>query len=301
MTELLRDTKLNEYDALYDLLESANPMAVAAAIAILGDSREEPAISQLSQLQNDARQLAQGGATIGRRAREAIDKLESSIMSGAGARADSSGTADSAQSKYSDEEKILRTLQVLRDDDWGRTQKAAKFLRKFARHLRGRENGAIRRLLCDSLSDGNWSVRWAAAEALAVLHDRAAIPALSARLKDSNWIVQVAAIRALVELQAVESAASLVPLLKSSQKQVREATAEALGELKDARAIESLGETLKREQDDFVRLAALKSLCQISATDARPWLESALSDGFVHIRRFAMQQAVSAYGRERHS
>ncbi len=290
MTELLRGAELDEYDVFYDLLDSANPTAVAAAITILGDSRNAVAASELSQLRNDMRIPAQGGGTIGQRAREAIDRLEASVTGGDSTPADVSGTIEGARSKYSDKEKILRTLQVLRDDDWGRTQKAAKFLRKFARHMRGRDNGEIRRLLCETLSDGNWSVRWAAAEALAVLHDRAAIAALSACLTDSSWIVQVAAIRALVELQAVESAAQLVPLLQRSHKQVREATAEALGEMRETLAIEPLAAALEHEQDDFVRLAALKSLCQISVTDARPWLELALSDSFAHIRHFALQQ-----------
>ena len=179
---------------------------------------------------------------------------------------------------------------MLRDDDWGRTQKAAKFLRKFARHMRGRDNSEVRRLLCAALDDENWSVRWAAAEALAMLRDQLAIPQLQSCLSDTSWIVQVASIRALVELGAMDAAPHMLPHLRSSHKSVREAAAEALGELAYRAAIQPLGEILKREPDEFVRLAALTSIYRISPAEARPWLEYALSDSYLHIRVFAMER-----------
>ncbi len=290
VTKLLLGMTLIDYDVLYELLESANPVTVAAATTILGASRKRQAIDELSRLLNDGRQPAQGGPTIGQRAREAIDRLEASVMVGDDSRRNSTGIVGSGQSRYSAEEKVLRTLQVLRDDDWGRTQKAAKFLRKFARHMRDQGNGEVRQLLCGALSDANWSVRWAAAEALAVLHDRSAIPPLSARLRDASWIVQVSVVRALIELEAVESATQVLPLLQSRHSQVREAAAEALGEFKGKLAIQPLGNALTQDPDDFVRLAALKSICQIGADDIRSWLELALSDSYLHIRLFAMGQ-----------
>ena len=60
---------------------------------------------------------------------------------------------------FGDEEKIARTLQVLRDDELGPDAKAAKFLRN-CKHLRGSDNHNILRLLLGALGDGNWSVRW---------------------------------------------------------------------------------------------------------------------------------------------
>ena len=293
VTALLQSISLTDYDVMIDLLDSENPGAVAAAIAVLGDSRQRQAAAELSGLLDDQRQPAQGGPTIGQRAREAIDRLNASVMTGDGSHDVSMKTGSGGLSNspaFSDAEKVMRTLDVLRDDDWGRTQKAAKFLRRFTRHLRGRDNPEIRRLLCTALSDENWSVRWAAAEALAMLHDQAAIPQLGACLNDSSWIVQVAVVRALVELSAVKVVAQLVPLLQSRHKSVREAAAEALGELKDPLAISPLGRALKREPDDFVRLAALKSIWQISPAEARTWLEYALSDSYLHSRIFALKQ-----------
>ncbi len=290
VTELLQGKALSDFDVLYDLLESSNASTVAAAITILGASGQRQALDELKRLQGDERQPAQGGPAIGKRAHDAVGKLEASVMRGDDPRRNGAGLVAGNEARFSDEEKIRRTLQVLRDDDWGRTQKAAKFLRKFARHIRGRASEEVRQLLCAALSDGNWSVRWAAAEALAVLRDRAAIPALRPRLRDSNWIVQVAAVRALMELQALESAAEVVPLLQSQQTQLREAAAEALGLFGVALAIQPLGNALKGDPDDFVRLAALKSISQIEPGDVRHWLELALSDSYLHVRLLAMRQ-----------
>lgn len=289
-TELLLGMAFSEHDVFYDLLESSNTATVAAAIAVLGASRQRQAIDQLGRLLNDGRQPADGGPTIGQRARDAISQLELSVMAGVATRSNGGSTLANGQGGYSAEEKVRRTIQVLRDDDWGRTQKAAKFLRKFARYMRGQGNDDVRHMLCEALSDVNWSVRWAAAEALAMLRDRAAIPALSGRLQDSSWIVQVAAVRALAELKATESAAQVAPLLESRHTQVREATAEALGAFRDMRSLQALGNTLTHDSDDFVRLAALKAICQIGPDDLRPWLELALSDAYMPARLFAMTQ-----------
>ena len=294
VTELLKSISTVDYDALVDLLDSENPMTVAAAIDILGAARHRPAVPDFKRLLDDERRPPNRGATIGQLSRQALDTFETSIFagdqSGDVSGATSGAASDRSAPGYSDEEKIKRTLEVLRDDDWGRTQKAAKFLRKFTRHLRGSDNTKIMRLLCDSLNDDNWSVRWASAEALAMLRNPAAIPELSGLLNDQSWIVQVAVIRSLVELGAIGETPKMTPLLRSRQKAVRESTAEALGEMRDPLAIPVLAETLKDDTDDFVRFAALRAIHEISSLDARPHLELALSDGFVHLRWFAMQQ-----------
>lgn len=294
VTEQLKSMTTLDSDALVDLLSSENPAAVAAAIDILAHLRHRPAAAALRELLNDDRMPANRGATIGQLARQGLTAIESSLMDGerpstaAGESPRPPGGGDSFE--YSDEEKILRTLKLLRDDDWGRTQKAAKFLRKFARHLRGTDNPQILRLLRQALNDGNWSVRWASAEALAMLKDPAAVPALSGRLTDPSWIVQVAVVRALVELGAAGQAEKLATLLRSPRKALRETAAEALGEMGDAQAIRALGETLQRDDDEFVRFAALRAIHQLDAHEARTHLELALSDSSVHLRWFAMQQ-----------
>lgn len=197
--------------------------------------------------------------------------------------------AEKSGKTFTDEEKLLRTLELLRHDSWGKTQKAAKFLRQFAKHLRGAANPNIIRLLCNALSDTSWHVRWAVAEALAWMHHPDAIPYLKDRLDDANWIVQVAVIRALVELDAKESAAAMTHLLQSPHKAVREATAEALGTLQNPDAIPALGQTLKQDPDYFVRFAAIQSIHQISPSEAREYLDYALTDRYIHVRWYAMK------------
>ena len=273
VTGLLQQTPLADYDALIELLDSANPTLVAASITILAAAEQRQAAEAIGQLRDDPRLPGQGAPTIGERARGAVAQLAPSVMTGDGSLdrvADPGSGVNGGGAAFSDAEKVRRTLDVLRDDDWGRTQKAAKFLRKFARHMRGRDNADIRRLLCAALDDENWSVRWAAAEALAMLHDQAAIPQLQACLNDSSWIVQVAGIRALVELAAEDAAPHMLPHLRSSHKSVREAAAEALGELECRVAIKPLSEVLRHEPDEFVRLAALRSIYLISPAEARP-------------------------------
>ena len=293
VTHMLKSMTSLDCEALLELLDSANPETVAAAIDLLGHARHRPAVAELERLLADERRTIAGGTTIGQLARQALDDIDSALMDGEHPAATAGTTAapvgEDGLLAYSDEEKIKRTLNVLRDDDWGRTQKAAKFLRKFARHLRGTENAAVLRLLIDALNDDNWSVRWAGAEALAMLRNRAAIAALSARIDDPNWIVQVAVVRALVELGANGMTFNLTPLLQSSRKAVREAAAEALGELADRQAVAALGETLMDDPDEFVRLAALNAISQIEPDGARPHLELALSDSSVHLRWQAMQ------------
>ena len=197
--------------------------------------------------------------------------------------------AEKSSRTFTDEEKLRRTLGLLRHDNWGKTQKAAKFLRKFAKHLRGTENPNIIRLLCLSLGDKSWHVRWAVAEALAWLRHPGAIPGLRDCLNDPNWIVQVAVIRSLVELDAKESAAAMTHLLQSPHKAVREAAAEALGALQNPDAIPALGGTLKHDPDYFVRFAAIQSIHQISPDEAREYLDYALTDRYIHVRWYAMK------------
>lgn len=197
--------------------------------------------------------------------------------------------AEKSGKTFTDEEKLLRTLELLRHGNWGKTQKAAKFLRKFAKHLRGAADPNIIRLLCSALSDTSWHVRWAVAEALAWLHHPDAIPYLKGRLDDANWIVQVAVIRALVELDAKESAAAMAHRLQSPHKAVREAAAEALGALRNPDVIPALGQTLKQDPDYFVRFAAIQSIHQISPNEAREYLDYALTDRYIHVRWYAMK------------
>lgn len=302
VAELLTDTPDLALDDLLELLDSDKPSTVAAVIGILQAGKYAPALDALSRLRNDRRRTHDKDATIGQLAAKAIAAISETVAadkrptasspSWRGAPADAPAQPGPA---FSDEEKILRTLELLRDDDWGRTQKAAKFLRKFARYLRGREHDSVLRLLCAATEDENWHVRWAVCEALAWLPDPQSKRQLSVRLADANWIVQVAAIRALVAHGAADTVDKMIPLLGSPQQAVREATAEALGDLRQSSAIRALADAFRGDTDSFVRLAALKSLQQINANLAREHLELALSDDFIHLRWYAAKTLAPAF------
>ncbi len=304
VTELLTDSPDLALDDLLELLDSDNASAVAAVIAILQAGKFAPALDALSRLRKDRRRPRDKAATIGELAAKAFAAISDSAATDKRPEASSSSlrgpalpAAAQPSQAFSDEEKVLRTLELLRDDDWGRTQKAAKFLRKFARHLRGREHDAVLRLLCAATEDENWHLRWAVSEALAWLPDPQSKRHLSRRLADPNWIVQVAAIRALAHHGAADTAADIgadtiekmTLLLGSPQQAVREAAAEALGDLRQSKAIGPLAEAFRHDKDNFVRLAALKSLQKINPNMAREQLDHALSDDFIHLRWYAAQ------------
>lgn len=302
VAELLKDTPEMALEDLLELLDSDKSATVAAAIDILQAGKYAPALDALARLRNDRRRPHDKAATIGELAARAIatiseaapdDKLEPA--GDPSRRGQASDTAAQPPPAFSDEEKVLRALQLLRDDDWGRTQKAAKFLRKFARYLRGREHDTVLRALCAAAEDKNWHVRWAVSEALAWLPDPTSKRALSLRLADPNWIVQVAAIRALLAHGAAESTDKMIPLLGSPQQAVREAAAEALGELGLPTAIRALADAFRGDKDSFVRLAALKSIQQINPGLAREHLEHALSDEFIHLRWYAVKTLAPAF------
>ncbi|MCY4018799.1 MAG: HEAT repeat domain-containing protein [Chloroflexi bacterium] len=277
--ELLTDCPDLALDDLLELLDSDKPSTVAAVIGILQAGKYAPALDALSRLRDDRRRPPDKGASIGELASRAVAAIAETV-------AEPAAAAEAGQA-FSDEEKVLRTLELLRDDDWGRTQKAAKFLRKFARHLRGREHDTVLRILCAATEDKNWHVRWAVCEALAWLPDQQSKRHLSLRLEDPNWIVQVAAIRALAVHNAADTIDRMIPLLGSPQQAVRETVAEALGELGQSKAIRALADAFRGDKDNFVRLAALKSIQQINPNLAREHLEHGLSDAFIHLRWYA--------------
>ena len=283
VTDLLKTMPDLDCEALLPLLESAKPQAAAAAIEILAEKAYQPALPDLNRLLTSPLALRDGTA-ISQLARAALSKLESAATD------DQSPAPSGSSATFSDRDKVARTLQVLRDDDWGRAQKAAKFLRRFARHLRSGDNSQVLELLCEALDDRNWSVRWAVAEALAVLRNPAASPHLRKHLQDNNWIVQIAVARSLAELHAVASASEIARLLQHENASVREATAESLGKLRQPQVIPALGEVMQRDRDEFVRYAALKAIHQINAQQARAWLEQALHDASLPLRHFALQQ-----------
>ncbi|MDB5101562.1 MAG: lyase domain protein repeat-containing protein, partial [Cyanobacteria bacterium RYN_339] len=125
--------------------------------------------------------------------------------------------------------------------------------------------GPIAVLLAD-LSVQSPRVRRRAAEALARLGDRRAVPALAQGLRDADWEVRLACIQALDRLGGDGVAEPLARATREGNARVRLAAADALAQHGDARgvaALEALAGYLEAtglETDRARVLAALTAL-----------------------------------------
>lgn len=304
-------TGIEDFDVsnIIHLLKHPSPQTIVAAIEILTRHQHSDAVDALGMLLDDdripwlaeetiAHCAAKGLRAIGTPLALKYLKQSNIILVDDQVQIIEPGIEYKQEKKYTLEQKLRLTLIAIRNDEWDLSQKAARYLRKLAKSLRGTQNQVIISELEDALDDELWTVRWAVVEALAWIKSPASIPKVTLLLQDSNWMVQVAAIRALVELEARETAVDVAVLLADTNTAVAEATAEALGILNNEEAIDSLERALEL-QDEFVRLAAIKSISQILQEEASPYLVSMLDDSYNHIRWFAIKQ-LSTISREEH-
>ena len=91
-----------------------------------------------------------------------------------------------------------------------------------------------------ALSDNDWMVRSAAAEALGSLGDKRAVDPLIKALTDDNWMVRRNAAWALGRLGDARAVDPLIAALADDYWRVRENAAGALGQLDDQRAVDPL-------------------------------------------------------------
>jgi HEAT repeat protein len=186
-------------------------------------------------------------------------------------------------------EKVTILLKALHSPQWERSQKAARYLREYAKKLRKLNDDNIRLQLTEALTDSNWVVRWTAAESLAWLSNETAIPYLEATLNDNSWIVRVAAVNALVVLKAENVINSLAILLSDENQAVREATVEAISLLGGGQALVHLKRAIQ-DEDDFVRLAAVRGITTLDDEYVIPLLTEVLDDEYSHVRWFAIKR-----------
>ncbi|MGB7338728.1 MAG: HEAT repeat domain-containing protein [Phototrophicaceae bacterium] len=284
------------------LLNNSDVNTVNAAIEILSVHKDETAIDTLRQLQEDDRKAWLDEWTIGERAKQLLLELEGHtttvlLPDEHNAREEAnilkhappSDEDTSSKGKYSYEQKIQITLIALKKDDWELSQKAARYLRKLAEKMAHTKNTNVINMLENSLTDTNWTVRWAVVEALAWIKSPTSVDKIVKRLQDENWMVQVAATRTLVELQAYEKAPDIATLLHQSNTAVAETAAEALGTLKNPIVFNDLTSALS-SKDEFVRLASISAMHHISAEQARNHLMQLLTDSYHHIRWFAIKE-----------
>ncbi len=301
VTDLLKQSEFIETSTLLDLLSTDNIQVLAAVIDIIGHRKHASAVPNLVPYLDDERKpwmdrtLADYAvkallAIDTPLALEAVDQSKYKLTEAPVVSAQVVSTKPDTK-KYTPLEKISLSLKVLRGDDWGLAQKSARFLREYAEKLHGTDDLEIVQLLCNALSDPEWHVRWAVAEALAWLGHRSACPYLITRLHDTNWIVQISVMRALVELKASEYAMDIAALLNHDNHAIRETVAETLGLLGNPAVISTLEHAL-HHPDEFVRLASIKSIHQLRDDSSVDYLLLGLDDSYLHVRWFAMKHLV---------
>ncbi len=116
--------------------------------------------------------------------------------------------------------------------------------------------------LIDALSDPNWQVRRAAAEALGVAGNRQAVAPLVEvlRNRDGDWSVRAAAARSLGELGDPAAIEVLVAVRNDMNAHVRHAAVIALGLIGTAETEEPLAEAARTDSDAAVRFSAAQAL-----------------------------------------
>jgi len=283
------------------MLDSERENTLGAAIEILGSVGDRAAVTRLIPFLSDQRRPWMGQKTLGDIAAHALISLGSSealqavkdagfISQSAAAHIIPPGVdaPRAGKNRLAPAEKIRLAFKALRGENWELSQKAARYLREYAKRLRGRADETIVSYYTSALGDSNWVVRWTAIEALAWLQIPDVAPQIIQLLDDENWTVQVAAVRTLVELDARGSVVHIAKLLNDENSTVREAAAEALGMIGNLDVVPQLKRVM-HDSDDFVRLAAIQALSAIGSIDIEELLIQALSDSYSHVRWCAIQ------------
>lgn len=183
---------------------------------------------------------------------------------------------------------LLELLFDLHDAEWGKREETAKRLREYARTLKGKDVALDVQRLVGAVQDEDWFVRWAAADALAWIGDKSAVPHIMKLLSDDNWTVRIGAVRDLAELQDAAALPALVALAEDTNHNVREVVAEAIGVLGGPDSVDTL---IKLAEDDerFVRFSAIEALRKVGNEKAHAPLVQALRDEHVTVRRAAVE------------
>ena len=126
---------------------------------------------------------------------------------------------------------------------------------------------AIRQMLLDP----DPQVRSAAADSLADIEDKAAVPQLLGLLADPEASVRREALGSLGELEAKDAAPDVAGLLKDPDPRVRQEAADVLGGLQAKDAAEFLTAALA-DADEEVRGEAIASIGEVGAASAAPVL-----------------------------
>jgi HEAT repeat protein len=149
-------------------------------------------------------------------------------------------------------------------------------------------NSPVVPTLLDAMQDPSPTVRCGVAEALGLIGDERAVPALiEALAKDQHPGVRSSAGIALGEIGGPATAAPLVAALKDSEPSVRSVAAASLGEINETPAVPLLVELLN-DSSDIVRSQAVQALGNLGDRRAVPALLAAAEDRNQEVRRWAV-------------
>ena len=144
----------------------------------------------------------------------------------------------------------------------------------------------VPRLLTEALRDMDATVRTAAADGLAALGAKEAVPPLIRALKDPVHTVRAAAAAALGQLQDLQAVQPLIAALEDPQWEVRVAALEALGRLGDRRAFSSVAACLEDSEEE-VRQQAAETLGVVGDASVVEKLIRTLLDPHAGVRQAA--------------
>ncbi|MDK2989849.1 MAG: hypothetical protein PWR16_1378 [Methanoculleus sp.] len=153
-----------------------------------------------------------------------------------------------------------------------------------------RSNNQDLQALLSRLSDPDKAVRAGAMHGLVAI-GKPAVPACIALLQNGDWKVRYRAAEALGLLGDGEAYAPLIAALEDGKDHVRYMAAKGLGLLGDSRAVARLG-FMQRDENEFVRRSAARSLGMIGGEEAIGMLRAALKDEATDGVRAAILEAL---------
>lgn len=285
----LSSTNINTLAAAIDVLGAIGSDSIVPQLAPFLDDMRAPWVSEKTLRDITAQALINMGTTTAIQAVHDADYTEKPVVETIILpEVEAMPQPQQRRSRFTPAEKITLALRALHGDDWHQSQKAARYIREYAKRLGHTTDLAVISPLINVLKDENWVVRWTATEALAWLKNPETEKHLVNQLADSSWIVRVAAIRALVELEAQNSAGIIARLLLDDHTAVREAVVEAIGLLKNRNVLPILKQAIE-DSDDFVRLAAVQSMTALLEKEAVPLITHKLYDPYSHVRWATIQ------------
>lgn len=151
--------------------------------------------------------------------------------------------------------------------------------------------------LTEALEDESGYVRKEAADALAKMGNKKALPCLFMRLDRERYDdVREALLSAIIDIGRSGAYNGLITFIRSSSPETREMGAKGLGMLSDERAVPKLIKVIN-DDSSKVRKASVRALSSFKNLDVKEALKVALMDGEPDVRVAAVQAIADIGGR----